>query len=425
MLLAAGTSIVVVKESHLRITPLLARDSFPQTLAELDAWYVEPPAGQNAATFDLQGIRAMQIQGADQNTNLPVLGKLPSPSSSRPLPPPVKSALTTFIQQNSQALQFFAQGAQYDQSRYPIDLSQGEDVLLTYLTGIKRATQLELMATMLDANNNDGQKVADDIVNALALADSLKAEPVLISQLVRVADISIAVGALNYSVNRTTLSSDSLSTLLKVFQNEADYDARGEGFNRAYVGEKVNHMALLQNRGQLLSLLNQPGSFGQTQDANNRVIQYVNRTADLKEEQDYLESTFQQLMAARQKNFPERLQDTIQLIQQRVADARKRGLLIYAMYWDGVDSAVPSEAHNLAEERLAITALALEQFRVAHNGQYPASLSSLVPVCLDAIPADPFDGKPLRYERRDAGYMLFSIGNKGKISFLVTAPPPL
>ena len=255
LILIVGVSVVVIKGSHSTKANRLPPDGLPQTLAELDAWYVEPPTGQNAATFNLRGIKAMQIKDADKIANLPVLGNSLTPLPGTPLPPLVNSALATFMHRNREALQFFAQGAQYEQSRYPIDLTKGSNTLLPHLMGIKRGMQLSEMAAILDAENNDEKQAANDVLMTLALARSLKAEPVLISQLVRSAGVSLAVDALNQVVNRTTLSPESLSGLTKALQSMEDYDARGEGFNRAMTGEKVNHLALLKNRDQLVQLL--------------------------------------------------------------------------------------------------------------------------------------------------------------------------
>jgi hypothetical protein len=70
-----------------------------------------------------------------------------------------------------------------------------------------------------------------------------------------------------------------------------------------------------------------------------------------------------------------------------------------------------------------MTALALEQFRAAHNNQYPASLTELAPVYLAAIPMDPFNGKPLRYRQQDAGYTLSCTGIGETLTFSVRTPP--
>lgn len=52
-----------------------------------------------------------------------------------------------------------------------------------------------------------------------------------------------------------------------------------------------------------------------------------------------------------------------------------------------------------AQRRLALTALALERFRLA-TGRLPTSIEQLVPEYLDAVPTNPFDGASLHYERR-------------------------
>lgn len=61
-------------------------------------------------------------------------------------------------------------------------------------------------------------------------------------------------------------------------------------------------------------------------------------------------------------------------------------------------------------------ALALEEQRLAapkDSGGYPERLDDLVPTFLSEMPSDPFTGKPFVYERRGAGYLLYSVGQNG------------
>jgi hypothetical protein len=51
-----------------------AKDVSPRTLPELNAWYVEPPAGQNAASFYSAGLDALRF-GNVSASNLPLLGR--------------------------------------------------------------------------------------------------------------------------------------------------------------------------------------------------------------------------------------------------------------------------------------------------------------------------------------------------------------
>lgn len=52
-------------------------------------------------------------------------------------------------------------------------------------------------------------------------------------------------------------------------------------------------------------------------------------------------------------------------------------------------------------------ALALHAHRIEHGG-FPESLDALVGSHLDAVPADPYDGKPMRYSREQG--VVFSVG---------------
>jgi hypothetical protein len=72
-----------------------------------------------------------------------------------------------------------------------------------------------------------------------------------------------------------------------------------------------------------------------------------------------------------------------------------------------------------AQARSVLTALAVERYR-RKEGQWPASLTALVPEYLAQVPLDPYDGQPLRYSRLTNGVVIYSLGpdrtdNGGKL----------
>jgi hypothetical protein len=69
-------------------------------------------------------------------------------------------------------------------------------------------------------------------------------------------------------------------------------------------------------------------------------------------------------------------------------------------------------AAGRAELRAAAALLACERFRTA-RGQWPESSAEIPPDVLRAWPADPFDGKPLRFRRLPDGVAAYSIGRDG------------
>jgi hypothetical protein len=62
-----------------------------------------------------------------------------------------------------------------------------------------------------------------------------------------------------------------------------------------------------------------------------------------------------------------------------------------------------------AQARLAVSALAIEAFR-NQESRLPQKLEEVAPKILADVPTDPFDGAPLRYRRRENGFVLYSIG---------------
>ncbi|MEM1072356.1 MAG: hypothetical protein AAGH71_06000 [Planctomycetota bacterium] len=77
----------------------------------------------------------------------------------------------------------------------------------------------------------------------------------------------------------------------------------------------------------------------------------------------------------------------------------------------GHNRLVGAENQSRAEHRGMMINLAAIIYRAEHE-QWPESLDDLVPDLLSGVPIDPYDAKPLRYERPDAGdgYVLYSVG---------------
>jgi hypothetical protein len=384
-----------------------AKDKLPQTLAELNAWYAEPPAGQNAAAFYAQGLDALNITNPGASS-LPLLGKGQLPPLGSPMPTTMKSALTALVNSNREALEFFAQGAKYDRCRYPVDLALGYDTLFPHVPKLKNAALLVELSALLHAEANQTEQAVNDVLTGLGLAHSLADEPALLSQLIRAASVSAAVAALERTVNRAALSATASGELAKVFQRMEDFETRGEGFSRAMAAERALSLAILATPQKLLQALSAPGVTIPA-DLRGPTTARLQKGDKLKEEKEFLETSFRRLMAARKEGFPDRLRAD-DLIRHRVAEAARKKLVIIEVLLPGLAGRTATEAECLARLRLGWTAVALEQFRAGHGYQYPATLSELAPEYLSAIPADPFDGQPLRYEKKGGGYALYSIG---------------
>ena len=66
-------------------------------------------------------------------------------------------------------------------------------------------------------------------------------------------------------------------------------------------------------------------------------------------------------------------------------------------------------ARSTAQLECTRVALAAERLRLK-TGRLPGSIDELIPEYLDAVPPDPFDGKPMRLATTDEGIVIYSIG---------------
>jgi len=91
---------------------------------------------------------------------------------------------------------------------------------------------------------------------------------------------------------------------------------------------------------------------------------------------------------------------------------RAIGTLLYPEWATGTN--MLSKTYRLeAHFRVTEAALALAGYR-AETGGFPARLEDLKPGYLPDIPKDPFVDRPLSYQRRGRGYVLYSVGPDGK-----------
>jgi hypothetical protein len=430
----AGVSLVLVVagggfwlwnslgKSHSSTVSTAADPSWPNSFAELNTWYAEPPEGQNAAVFFANGFADLRITDADQkSTDLPVVGKGKLPEPGTPLSPQMKASIASFVRANQSAWAEFQKGAKFEQARYPIDLNLGPQTLLPHLTKIKSAAQLAQLQAILSADNNQSQAAADSLLVSLAIAQSLKNEPVLISQLVRVACYAIEAASLQQVMNSVTLSPADLEQLSTALSKAEASEAAGEGFTRSFVGERASQLSLFnlppdKLREQLQQSMQSSGG--------DAVEEPSVMMRNLKSQKAFAEETLNHGLELRKQPLPDRLKFG-DYFTARAAEAKSDRYYLCQLLLPALGTAAKREAMGLANLRLMQAAVALEQFRQANGGTYPDSLSALVPKYLPSVPTDPIQGGDLHYQKNGGGYELQSTGREpGKpLSFKIVRPP--
>jgi hypothetical protein len=99
--------------------------------------------------------------------------------------------------------------------------------------------------------------------------------------------------------------------------------------------------------------------------------------------------------------------------RNRLAKASNRGRTLASRLFEITSDPrglLASESETLARLEVCRVALAIERWRLAHEGRAPDTLGELTPEFTPTVPMDPFDGLPLRYKRLPRGFIIYSIG---------------
>ena len=84
-----------------------------------------------------------------------------------------------------------------------------------------------------------------------------------------------------------------------------------------------------------------------------------------------------------------------------------------ARYFSTFEKLAQTSIRHQAFLRSAYVALAVERYRQTH-GRWPDSLAALAPEFVKELPADPYSGSPLKYQRREDGVVIYSVGPDGQ-----------
>jgi hypothetical protein len=302
------------------------------------------------------------------------------------------------------------------QARFWINFDAGFGMLMPHLARVKSAVQYLSLHANAALEAGDRQTALEDLRLVFRLAESMRGEATLISQLVRMAALQLALEPLweGLASHRWTDAD------LKVIEDElgkmdffADYHfaVRGEracnlwgvdymrrfgiqGLNEVVApNESAGRDAWEKCLGRALFRLIPAGWFDQ------------NKLTLCRLHEQYLLSLVSQ--ADRRLAPPAGFQNANSVLAQlgwRPFNMFARILL------PALTRAAERSARAQTSADLARVACALERWRLA-NGQFPETLEGLAPQFIEKLPRDVINGQPLKYRRTDNGqFVLYSVG---------------
>jgi len=415
LLLAIVVVFVLIRRWHWkrefrqRIAAIAAA-GYPATTEELDAWYRWPAPGENAAGWILDaGDRLTKPPQKDYDrlwTLIRYPGELPT---GDPLSEDARQLMVRHVEANREALQLLHEGATVEESRYPIDLSDGFESLLPHLSVYRDAHYLLCFEALTCMEAGDPNGAARAIQAALGVTHSLDHEPTVISQGVRLRSQVTILGILERLLCRQTLAEPQLQALETAVQDAYVPEA----LKRALVGERCMIVHLFAVR-QL------PSSNLRWTSSMQAVLEVYSALGLTAREGTRLLDTAEEFIQALQLP-PLRRQEAIERATLRLDACTKRSMMLFE--YSHLSAVVAFEIEYIASVRTALVALAAERFRL-RPGRWPETLSELVPQYLPDVPDDPFDGAPLRYRCLEAGFAVYSVGEDRGDDGGRPLPPP-
>lgn len=344
------------------------------------------------------------------------------------------------------ALQFLTERSSFD---FALEYSQNYSLLLPHLAPTKQAALRLAHAAMCDLHRGDAASAVKRLRALLAVANGLRDERLVVSQIVRASIVAIGVGASWELLQSPNLTDEQLATMQRDWSKLelVPYLENALGMERAMM-----EMSVKQMRGSSAGFVKIASDFGVegfgSQSNSSNLWVDVGRSAKgvigstiWKSRETAWRVAWSYPDQLRQLKGNQILLECARLVRtngsfdaalrrqdeelQKLGIRRAKDLDEISIQSDNLRTMLSDSISRLPaalkrilnveiSRQLVITAIALKRYHLRH-GEYPASLNNLMPEFVAAIPRDPVDGQPLRYRRDgESSFLLYSINTDGK-----------
>jgi hypothetical protein len=421
-----------------------------------------PAAGPNsaAAFLELTNLLQQDVLLALLDTNPPTVMRLVAPGKAVVgwKRPDIRNgqAVTTWeqaqaaIDQSGRALTVLHSLIDQPTLVFDLDYRQGPTLLLPHLVPMKLSAELLSAATLCRQHRGDTAMAVTNLRSLLALIKGTKDERLVISQLVRIANAYLAFNANWELLHAPGLTEDQLAALQRDW-TELEFIPAAENallMERAMI--ETTLARLRQSRRPIGDMAGAPAAPAGTNTPSgswlNSVTEFSKgawQDTQLLTRETLWRYSWSYSDELRALKGGRALLDTIRFAQTNgyfISALRRQETQLKKLGFDklprdpsspvGSDLAAadirwffsrsvrsiedyPQRIMTVETARLMVaTANALKRYQLRH-GNYPGNLSALVPELLPAVPCDPVDGKPLRYQLAGNTFLLYSVGSDG------------
>ncbi|HEV7280024.1 MAG TPA: hypothetical protein VGN57_07400 [Pirellulaceae bacterium] len=367
----------------------------PVSVADMEAYSPASPAIEEATAH---WMRASEVIGGpafnSSTTGVPFFDGSRPDDANEVLQPDELAIATAFLDRYREALdEAHAARRAGAVAWFPLEWQDGLAIQLTHvqnLRGVNRLLELDLEVKLAQG---DVEGAVEDLLSMVATSEALSNEPILVSQLVRIACLGTATNALERTLRRHDLTDEQLARLQQAFARQHFHD----GLRRAYRGEQFWAIHTMRVDGS--------SGIAEVDWAKKLPFNGADLSKTLEIWRPVIDASDQGMLEALAAS--QKMKEEVDAAADSTIDRLRYPMTLLML--PAVEASAKAFLRGEATARLAETAIACERYRLA-NGELPPKLDDLVPEFLPSVPADPFDRQPLRYVVSDSGALLYSIG---------------
>lgn len=163
---------------------LIREAGYPLTLEELDAWYAPEPGKVNR-TLELEA--ALETLDRESNITPEQWGEFFETIAFSDTPEKLRLELAQYLDRNESTLKYIGSLLGEGETwRYSLDTMEGARAPLTHLGRMRSAARLFSVQAKILADNGNIEEAFSSLEHCFSLGESLRDEPLLLSQLVRI-----------------------------------------------------------------------------------------------------------------------------------------------------------------------------------------------------------------------------------------------
>lgn len=380
------------KAERQKLEASLVAAGYPATEEAWAAKFPPPSESENGALIYEQAFAAMRALPPEHDLIVPYVGNLEPPNAGEPYSPESLAAMRAHLEVNRDALNLAVEAAALPRVVFS-SYGYVDDDLSTF---VRTGGLLDLILLELENAAIDGDSVR--IERALRAlhggAQALDESPNQIDAYIGVSFRRHYYKSPTRVFSHTDTTAELLALMTKLQWRVSDRDAE------TYVLSRVPDFSLMpEDVVSMFFLMDDKRLFLPVSDAVKArwvddIVEH-HKLVDLK-----LRSALLELLDGSAEETKPQMVSAIAEFESKASKALSL-------------SSRPMELEGFwllrANEALFQTTLALEKHTL-EVGALPESLERLVPSHLEVIPADPYDGQPIRYTPEGDAYLLYCIG---------------